>query len=178
VPQTHIEDNFDLGQWLVNQRLRRRRLSEDRITRLENLSGWVWVYRDADWEEGFTTLQACVKREGNAQVPQSHVEDGIRLGHWVRTQRGKKEKLPEERRIRLEGLPGWTWNTLISAWETGFAQLSRYVERECPSRVPQKHIEDGFKLGQWVSNQRARKSNLSEEQIAMLETCQWVWDPR
>ena len=107
MPQTHIEDNFDLGQWLVNQRLRRRRLSEDRITRLENLSGWVWVYRDADWEEGFTTLQACVKREGNAQVPQSHVEDGIRLGHWVRTQRGKKEKLPEERRIRLEGIPSF-----------------------------------------------------------------------
>ncbi|MQF90095.1 MAG: hypothetical protein FI737_13605 [SAR202 cluster bacterium] len=36
----------------------------------------------------------------------------------------------------------------------------KYFAREGHTRVSQKHIVDGFRLGQWVSNQRARKFGL------------------
>ncbi|MAF38334.1 MAG: hypothetical protein CL696_05535 [Chloroflexi bacterium] len=39
-------------------------------------------------------------------------------------------------------------------------------------------MADGFKLGQWVSNQRARTSGLSDQQIERLETVRWVWNGR
>ena len=42
-----------------------------------------------------------------------------------------------------------------------------------------RHIEDDFKLGMWVSNQRTTYNNktLSEERIKTLESFKgWTWD--
>jgi hypothetical protein len=63
-----------------------------------------------------------------------------------------------------------------AGWEEGFSYLKAYKEREGHCRVPQSQKEHGFRLGQWVSVQRADKP--SEERQRRLEELGFVWDPR
>jgi hypothetical protein len=56
--------------------------------------------------------------------------------------------------------------------------LKSYVEQEGHARVHSNYeIEDGYKLGDWVSTQRKIKNQLSTEQVTRLESLEgWVWD--
>ena len=50
-----------------------------------------------------------------------------------------------------------------------------HFPRHC--RVPKKHVEAGFRLGQWLGYQRHRKNTLSEER-QRLEQIGFVWSVR
>jgi hypothetical protein len=186
VPQQHKEDAFRLGGWVYTQRQRRRRATLDRkqCVRLEALSGWAWDPYEADWEEAFAHLRKFVEREGHARVPHPHREDGYRLGSWIDGQRQayRHRTLAPERRARLDALPGWTWAPYREDWEAGFAHLERFLEREGYCQVPKSYQDDGgFRLGQWVGDQRARgrRGELSDERAGRLEAVPgWTWDAR
>ena len=63
-------------------------------------------------------------------------------------------------------------------WEIGFACLQRFVAREGNALVPSLHEEEDYKLGPWVSSQRARYKNgrITPEQEAKLESFYgWIW---
>jgi hypothetical protein len=128
-------------------------------------------------------LQRFVEREGHARVPQKHEEARLRLGVWVNglRQRHRRGSLDEQQAIRLEALPGWTWDPHGAAWEDGFAHLQRFAEREGHARVPHATSEDGYRLGSWVSNQRVLRlrGQLPHERIRRLEALPgWVWAVR
>lgn len=114
VTHGHIERGVDLRTWIQMQRQYRKKnkLSADRISRLEAISGWSWDPQQAAWDKGFAALIAFVGREGNARISRDHVELGIKLQSWVQTQcRFYKEKrLTDERISRLDAIPGWTWD--------------------------------------------------------------------
>lgn len=176
VPVSHREGTFDLGRWVANQRAVRDRMPEIRRQQLESLPGWTWSALDALWEAGFAALLAYVQSEGHARVPQHHKEGDIQLGTWVGTQRRGRNQLSAERRERLESLPGWTWDVRAAQWEENFATLITYVEREGHAHVPQHYREGEVGLGQWVSTQRSRRGQLSEERRERLEALPgWVW---
>ena len=172
------------GAGVTAQRSRRARgeLDPDRERQLEGVPGWTWEPRDYDWEEGFAYLQQFVEREGDAEVPGSHREDGYRLGQWVTVQRTayRKGTLDPKRRSRLEALPGWSWDTHEAAWEEGFAYLQRFVEREGRANVPVSHRENGYRLGQWAGVQRQayRHGKLDAGRRRRLERVRgWTWTP-
>ena len=143
-----------------------------RRQRLDDI-GFVWDQREADWEEGFSYLKRYKERVGECDVPQGYKEDGYSLGTWVGTQRYYKSELSSERRRRLDEL-GLVWNTLEARWEEGFSYLKRYKERVGDCRVPNKHKEDGYNLGTWVSTQRLYKSELSSERRRRLNELGFV----
>src|SRR5262249_22124960 len=65
-----------------------------------------------------------------------------------------------------------------ASWEFWFGLLERYDEREHDALVSQKHLEDGYPLGHWVSTQRAsyRDCHLSTERKARLAAIPgWDW---
>ena len=62
-----------------------------------------------------------------------------------------------ERKQRLDAI-GFVWDPLESAWEEGFAALTTFKAREGHCRVPERHVEGTFKLGRWVSNSAAIKT--------------------
>ena len=187
VPAKHIEDGYKLGSWVDTQRAfyKKNSLASDRIQALQSVKGWVWDSREADWLEGFDYLKRFVKREGHARVPAKHIEDGFGLGNWVDRQRVsyKRNSLAPDRIQGLQSVKGWIWDPLEADWLEGFDNLIRFERREKHARVPVDHIEDGFRLGQWVSVQRSfykkKKNSLTPARIRALESVKgWVWDAR
>ena len=181
VPRGWDENGYRLGQWVIVQRSRRKTLDQKRLARLEALPDWTWSLKAEIWEEGFAHLVSFAEREGHVRVPGHWTEQGFHLGGWVRNQRSRRRTLGQERRARLEALPGWVWNMNDAAWEEGFTRLVKFAEREGHTRMTAKYREDGFALGAWVHSKRyARKrGELAEQRVGLLEALPgWRWDDR
>jgi hypothetical protein len=90
-------------------------LRSDRIVELEALPGWKWDPVEALFQRGLAALRQYVNREGDARVPQRHVEpfDGqtFNLGAWASNRRAafKRGQLSPDSVAALEALPGWEW---------------------------------------------------------------------
>ena len=111
-------------------------------------------------------------------------QSGKNLARWLKRQRNLKRsgKLPEEQTRLLDEL-GMVWETEAS-WEIGFSHAERYVEANGNLNVPSGYVcEDGYKLGNWVANQRTNHNKptryhyLSAEQTRRLELLGIVWNP-
>jgi len=165
-----------LANWVGNQRALAIKglLSTVRKRRLDAI-GFEWDPFETDWAEGFHYLTIYKAREGHCRVPRNHMENGFRLGQWVSRQR-HEQTLPEARRQQLDEL-GFVWDPHEADWDEGFRYLTIYKEREGHCRVPRTHKENGFPLGQWVSNRRQRTQILSEARRQQLDELGFVWDP-
>ncbi len=67
-----------------------------------------------------------------------------------------------------------------SRFDVGLRHLWVFVQREGHAKVPQGYIEDGYRLGTFVSTRRRayHAGKLSEARIAALESFPgWTWDP-
>ncbi|MFD9669827.1 helicase associated domain-containing protein [Rhodococcus sp. NPDC059968] len=170
VPDTYVTDGgAKLGSWVSNQRSTWQAMSDERRDRLQQLPGWTLNSRTDSWEDWFCSLEQYVARHGNARVPQAYVtEDGTLLGSWVANQKTKWQAMSDERRHRLEQLPGWTLDTKVTRWEEGYEQLLAYVGENDTAQVRADCIVDGFRLGQWVTTQRANWASLSEQRRERL----------
>jgi superfamily II DNA or RNA helicase len=172
-------DGYALGSWVSNQRTLKATLSSERKKLLEQMPCWTWDARAAKWELGFQHLQEYVDIKGVAAPPAKHkTPTGFNLGGWVDRQRQNVDGITHERKSRLEKLPGWTWEVLRENWELGYAQLLEYVELNGNALVPAEFVtKNGFKLGGWVRHKRLSKSEISSEQVLLLnEVKEWVWD--
>jgi superfamily II DNA or RNA helicase len=176
VPQEHKEDGYALGDWVSHQRAIKLKLSLEHRQRLDAL-GFVWDAREAAWEEGYRHLLTYVEQTRDCRVPRNHYENGFPLGEWVSVQRLQKDTLSVERRQKLDDLD-FIWDTRETAWDKGYNRLKLFKEREGHCRVPVDYKDsDGFNLGQWVINQRARKDRLSENRRNKLNHIAFVWKP-
>jgi hypothetical protein len=177
VPSKYRDEGFRLGQWVINQRVFRRKgmLDEDKQRRLEEL-GFVWNVPHTAWEAHFVLLDEYVKKTGSALVPQDEMWKGFALGRWVHKQRQARHTLSASRIECLESVPDWTWDVDAAIWDDFFALLMRFAKREGHARVPSDHIEARKKLGKWVENMRSRKHLLEPEQVTLLNSVGFVWN--
>jgi superfamily II DNA or RNA helicase len=130
VPAQHVEGDFKLGRWVNKQRSRRTSLSSDRRQRLNTVAGWVWSAVDAQWEDAFARLQNHIVEDGDGRVPREHITpDGYRLGYWVNNQRGRRRRLKNQRKVRLESLPGWTWTVGAASTPRGHRDTNAPSQR-------------------------------------------------
>ena len=166
-----------LGQWVVTQRVARRRglLSDFHVRRLEEL-GFTWDVRDEIWEKMFSALVEFKTQTGNCDVPQRW-SDNPSLGPWVSWQRQYKRDgiLSKSQERRLVAL-GLVWNPVDAAWEEMFSALVQFKTRHGHCLVPAKWEENGQRLGMWVSRLRYHKHRLSKEQEHRLDPLGFVWD--
>ena len=86
-------------------------------------------------------------------------------------------RLASERKARLEKMAEFTWNPHYDAWEHGYKEITAYSEMTGHSRVPIKYITSaGFKLGNWVTEQKFKRNQLSKNQEERLEALPgWTW---
>jgi hypothetical protein len=178
-------DGYKLGQWVTIQRTvyRDGEMSKERQARLEALPDWSWDPRNSRWDYGYSALEDHVRVNGSARVPRSGRHSGKpdQLANWVQTQRTwyARGSLRADRATRLEVLPGWVWDPHEAAWEEGFAKVQEYAAVHGDCIVPHSVIQDGYRLGSWVNNQRTNylKGALRPEYAERLESLPgWVWD--
>jgi hypothetical protein len=150
--------------------------TEERRSRLDAL-GFVWDPLTERWEEGFSYLEAFKAREGHCRVPKHALEGGFTLGSWAPVQRKRQQYLSEDRRSRLDAL-GFVWDPHTEQWEEGFSHLEAFKAREGHCRVPGRALEGGYRLGQWIRNQRSTSDTVSEDRRSRLDALGFVWVAR
>ena len=113
IPYDTIYQDFKLGQWVGGQRkaYKNNSLSKEKIEKLESLNFWNWSAKTDAWEDKYELLEKYCLEFGTSQIPIRDSYCGIKLGSWVRTQRGeyKEKKISEYRVSKLEQLPKWSW---------------------------------------------------------------------
>ena len=189
VPRGYVtRDGFRLGSWVRNQR-KNSTLPDDRRGALQRIPGWTWRASESAWDECYRVLCEFVDREGHAHVPRNYrTPSGRKLGHWTAGQRDRYRKgtLPLARQRELEMVRGWSWNPRKPGsaprdehWQACLSRLREYVEREGHALVPAKYVTpDGFKLGDWVCNQRQfyrRKILSKSRQWKLRQVRGWTW---
>eukprot|EP00548_Thalassiothrix_antarctica_P019346 CAMPEP_0194194782 /NCGR_PEP_ID=MMETSP0154-20130528/75772_1 /TAXON_ID=1049557 /ORGANISM="Thalassiothrix antarctica, Strain L6-D1" /LENGTH=310 /DNA_ID=CAMNT_0038919243 /DNA_START=71 /DNA_END=1001 /DNA_ORIENTATION=+ len=159
VPQRHKEEGVNLGHWLNAQRQqkKKRKLDTSLEKRLGDV-GVIWDVLKEQWKNNYRLLVKFQQREGHANVPQSHKEEGVNLGVWltnIRDQK-KKGKLDNGLKKHLEEV-GVIWNVLEEQWENTYLLLVKYQQREGHANVPARYKEEGVNLGVWLGTQRQQK---------------------
>jgi len=179
-PATHIEDDTKLGAWLNNQRNQKKKgkLDGSLVKRLED-TGVVWDVISDQWESNYRLLVNFQQREGHSNVPATHIENDMKLGQWLNSQRRQKRKGKIDLGIkkRLDDI-GVVWDVLSEQWENNFHLLLRFQLREGHSNVPRSHIEEGIKLGEWLKAQRQqkKKEKINKGHERRLEDVGVVWE--
>jgi superfamily II DNA or RNA helicase len=174
VEAKHVEGGLRLGNWVQTQRHTKSTLTPERIHRLNSL-GFVWDQLSHKWNLFYSALKTFYEREGHTLVPQTHKENGLWIGNWVRTQRLQREQMPADRLKRLNAL-GFKWEIYSEQWEKAFEALVCFKKREGHTRVPSSHIENGVNLGTWTQNQRTQKAALPLDRLKRLEAISFCWD--
>jgi superfamily II DNA or RNA helicase len=134
------------------------------------------------WEFWYGLMEMYVAQHHTALMPTNFIVDGHRLGQWTQIQRMafSEGKIEQERREKLESLPGWTWRVLDFKWEEGFEHAAQYVAEFGDAVIPGDYQSpDGYRLGQWIGVQRSAHAveKLSPERQNRLESLSgWVWD--
>lgn len=116
VPQGHVEGGVKLGTWVLEQRNTEARISDVRRALLESIPDWSWDPHSDSWERGYAALVSFAELTGHAKVPRGLVVRDFNLGGWVAEQRSCHTRIADERRQRLEELPGWSWNATEDTW--------------------------------------------------------------
>jgi hypothetical protein len=84
--------------------------------------------------------------------------------------------MPAERKARLDEL-GFVWDQHAAKWEEGLQHLQAFVKEQGHCRVSRRHMcADGYRLGQWVAEQRLNQISMPLERKAQLDALGFVWD--
>eukprot|EP00747_Dinoflagellata_sp_TGD_P096901 gnl/TRDRNA2_/TRDRNA2_166971_c1_seq2.p1 gnl/TRDRNA2_/TRDRNA2_166971_c1~~gnl/TRDRNA2_/TRDRNA2_166971_c1_seq2.p1 ORF type:complete len:214 (-),score=24.61 gnl/TRDRNA2_/TRDRNA2_166971_c1_seq2:15-656(-) len=125
-------------------------------------------------------LQAFTAREGHADIPPKHKEDGIALGTWLSQQRNAFHKgtLDEVRQSRLQQA-GVTLDPAAHFFAQGLKMLLTFKDREGHINVPFRHRECDVPLGSWLAKQckELREGTLDEDRRSQLEQAGIAWHP-
>jgi hypothetical protein len=184
VPRLHVEeDGQKLGIWICSQRLQKNAgtLLSNKEDLLNEI-GFIWKGRNEIWYTMFNLYTQFVQREQHLRVPKLHVEDGLNLGPWIGTQRYGKTNgtLSPEKESMLNEI-GFIWNKHEGNWDAMLSALKKFKQREGHLKVPQRHVEEGRHLGDWIGTQRyqRRLGTLScPEKERRLNEIGFIWNPQ
>ena len=135
------------------------------------------------WEHWFCLAEKYYDEHGDLLVPRTYsTEQGEKLGRWIERQRmnygqGRSVLMDDNRVGRLEQI-GMVWQLEVRTdWAVWIELCEDYYSRNSHLKVPKTYIVDGLGLGEWLSFQRRmrQKNELSEEQIAQLDSVGMIW---
>ena len=191
VPKKYItQQGLNLGQWLCTQRAlyrnSRYRLSQEQITKLERIAiNWL-KNDDAQWERNFDAAFEYYIQNGHLRIPARYVtEDGVALGKWISNQRtkyrNKSKDLSAEQIEQLSSI-GMVWDDNQAQWQHHYSAAAKFYDENGHLNTPVGYMtDDGFALGNWISQLRSArrgisKTKLTDIQIAQLDAIGMVWE--
>jgi superfamily II DNA or RNA helicase len=178
VPRSH--ENKQLVYWVtkIRQKYREHTLGKKALEELENL-GFDWDPVANRWELRYQELTEYKIKHGDCNVPKYYPTNQA-LSHWVKNQKGLKEKLSSEK-IKLLNDIGFIWKSEQHSSDNIFDQRIHELlaYKEITGHMNVSQLDSEFKkLGRWLNDQRVRKSRnqLSTERIKRLEQIGIVWN--
>ena len=91
----------------------------------------------------------------------------------------KQKKMPKDRIMLLEKLPGWSWNTKDAKWDEACSFVEKQIDMAGEIyNLPDLDLPDGRKMLSWVANQinEYAKGGMPVERIQRLESISgWKW---
>lgn len=186
------ETGAALGAFLSNIRTARRDgrrnafLTDEHIRQLDEL-GMIWERFDYAWEQNYQACARYYAEHGNLNVPNNFVQDGYRIGPWIRRQRmlrdGRVEGVITPERIeRLDDI-GMVWtDAYTSRWEYGYEQAKKWYEEHGNLNVPTMYVNDkGFPLGIWLKRHIPNEAGktqikITPEKREKLDALGMVWE--
>lgn len=184
VPSTYRDAyGRPLGKWVAKLRSKKDELSEYQRKLVEALPDWSWDPFEDQWETAYREISELATAKGDSSFSRSlKFSDGRSVGGWVIKQRQSKEELAQDKRDRLESLPGWSWDPHGESKEEAISHLKTFVEEFAHANVPQKYVSpDGFKLGYVVGKIRAdySKGRLDQRLQNFVQSLPgWSWNSR
>jgi hypothetical protein len=175
VPQGHIEAGFKLGTWVSSCRSRKSRLSNNEISTLNTL-GFVWDAKGSAEEAKFVALERFIAQHGHADVPSAYVQDGVKLGMWIRSLKKNPSNREARERVQRLGVSFAKKNPRVESFEKHLRLLRDFVAREGHARVPYGTVESGYRLGSWVSRMRSKRDSLLPQERAGLDSLGFDWE--
>lgn len=140
------------------------------------------------WETYYIAARQWYQENGNLKVPKRYVTPtGLTLGAWINTQRrvrsgGLSGNLTQEKIEKLDAI-GMIWDVSDYGWNEALLALQNYYDEHGNIDVKAKYeTADGFKLGRWIGNLRAKvkakglNQVLTDEQQQQLAKLGMIWD--
>lgn len=176
IPREYVtESGIPLGKWVASQRGIK---DPARIARLSAI-GMIW--EKDPWKEKWELARRYYEKNGNLDISQDYVFEGVWLGKWLYRQREMRDSLTKEQ-IRALDLIGMDWlKPNERAWEEAFGKAKAYYEVNRHLEVEKGYTsEDGFRLDLWLNRQRkayqaGRNKTLSTERAARLTEIGMRW---
>ena len=138
---------------------KKRDLTETEIKVIEEIPGWYWD----PWDGFARVYRECIRREidinKNTSVDFDLPELAV-AGRWVTKMRGRAVagQLKTHHIVMIESLPNWTYDPFHDQFMQGIAKFAEFTKDKSDKSVPQSTIlEDGYRLGSWVSTVRLKK---------------------
>lgn len=105
-------DGFSLGSWVHGVRRRRRQLTPQQVTNVEDQPGWAWDLNEDRWQAGFEELVAFKTAHGHLNIARDYrTPGGQALGKWFDNQKTafRTDTMLEHRRQALVAAGGPHW---------------------------------------------------------------------
>jgi superfamily II DNA or RNA helicase len=134
-------------------------------------------------------LEEYLLEHGDINIPHKYkTETGFWVAHWLTTFKRKYKngeiQLEEDIKLKLESMPGWTWDRYDEKWMKNFGILKEYLthsKTETDKPIEKLAVHNETNIGTWAEAQRSKYNfgKLENERIKLLESLpNWVWDSR
>ena len=177
-------DGTELGKWLSRLRTYRKSgicsnyLTPERIKMLDTLN-MVWDVPDYLWNENYSAALEFFKTNGHLIVPHGYIsQNGIKLDTWISKLRRQKQSglLKKEQIEKLNELHMCWENKYDRIWNRNYAEAKSYYLQHGNLNVPVSYVTpSGFKLGDWISNQREAQSKMNTHRKEQLNAIGMIW---
>lgn len=174
VPHGHMVRDYDLGQWLGDQRklYSRGRLSADRVQRLEAL-GVKWNCKEDYWHRIYEEVRKYLREYGCVRLSKDSTKEERKYYYWIQDQmkRGRKGRVSAEKTALLRAI-GIEFDYCADIrFDAMYNKLRRFVEENGHGIVPLDEDKgEDEPLGLWAQRMRQQMiaGTLSADRAARL----------
>jgi len=174
------EENIKLNRWLNHQRYFRRNnlLIVEREDKLNDL-GVVWDVKSDMFMQKFDAYSNYLKISEDKYLPSSLMYEGHNIGKWATTCRYEfNTKTIISYKVKLLNEVGFIWDNDEYRWQKIYNFLKDKFEADGNIQLPDSYVWNGWDISDWMSRQRAKKNELIEERIKLLDELNFSWDPK
>lgn len=143
--------------WLEGQRalFRNGRLAPWQLRHLAAVGIDFRNRREVTWDNTYEELKAFHAEEGHWAVPKDLVSvDGVKVGLWARSQRGKRKNGSlSQRKVALLDKIGFPWDPAQERWDTRCVELKQFHTAHGHINLP------AGQLRSWLYQQRKKRHN-------------------